>query len=224
MELTKEQVKYIDHRLESEGVKYWDIRIEMLDHVVSGVEKELNSGDNFKDAVQNSFIFLGWNGSFEDLTKNRLKGINKIIRKQYFNQIRSFFTNFISFFLLLFLIGVYYAVFLISSLKTFKLVLFFILFSPIIYAVIFHFSDFSKNGKSGYLNYSSFYIFFSFLLFNAVIQFVKPGGIIPVTKEVQLLVWFVASSLNTIFSLAGILVHLKTSQNIKNIELKLNSL
>lgn len=39
MELTKQQIKYIDHRLENDGIKYWDIRIEMLDHVVSDVEE-----------------------------------------------------------------------------------------------------------------------------------------------------------------------------------------
>jgi hypothetical protein len=41
MELTKEQVHYIENRLENEGIKYWDIRIEMLDHVVSDVENRM---------------------------------------------------------------------------------------------------------------------------------------------------------------------------------------
>ena len=223
MELTKEQIKHIDHRLENEGVKYWDIRIEMLDHISSDVEKRIQSGEKFKDAVQNSFIFSGWNGSFKELTKSRLFGINKIIRKQYFNQIKAFFTNFRSLFIILFLVSIYYLLFLSASLKIFKIVMMFILFCPIIYGVFLHFSEFSKKGKSGYLTYSSFYIFFSFLLLNVVIQFVKPNGIIPVTKETHLMVWFIVTSLNGIFSTAGILVHLKTSKKIKNIELKLTN-
>jgi hypothetical protein len=39
MKITKEQIKYIDHRLENNGLKYWDIRIEMVDHVVSDLKK-----------------------------------------------------------------------------------------------------------------------------------------------------------------------------------------
>lgn len=221
MELSKEQIQYIDHRLENEGVKYWDIRIEMLDHVVSDVEKKLEKDEEFNKAVTNSFISLGWNGSFEDLTKSRLFGINRIVRKQYFNQIKLFFTNFRSICLILFLISTYYFVFSTFDLKTFKVITISILFSPIIYGVFLFFSEFSRKGKSGYLTYSSFYIFFSFLMLNVVIQFVKPNGIIPVTEETHLFVWFIITCLNSIFSMAGILVHSQTSKKIKNIELKL---
>jgi hypothetical protein len=95
MELTKEQIKYIDHRLESDGVKYWDIRIEMLDHVVSNVENKLqqeNSENDFKEMVQESFIELGWKenfngGGLESVFLQRLKiyskGTNKGILKEY---------------------------------------------------------------------------------------------------------------------------------------------
>ncbi len=223
MELTKEQIKYIDHRLENEGIKYWDIRIEMLDHVVSDVEERIEIGEDFKKSVQNSFISLGWNGNFEDLTKSRLIGINKVVRKQYFNQIRLLFTKIRSIFLILFLSSIYYLVFLTFSLKTFKVVTMIILFSPIIYGVFLHFSEFDKKGKSGYLTYSSFYIFFSFLFLNAVIQFAKPNGIIPVTKDIQLFIWLIVTCLNSVFSIAGILVHLQNLKKIKNINLKLKS-
>ena len=67
MELTKEQILYIDHRLENEGVKYWDIRIEMLDHVVSDVETKLEletSENEFKEIVQKALVTLGWKKNF----------------------------------------------------------------------------------------------------------------------------------------------------------------
>ena len=85
MELTKEQIKYIDHRLENEGIKYWDIRIELLDHVVSDVEKKLkpeNSEYEFEEIVQEAFESLGWKenfngGGFESVFLRRCKDFNK---------------------------------------------------------------------------------------------------------------------------------------------------
>ena len=95
MEITKEQIKYIDHRLENDGIKYWDIRIEMLDHVVSNIENKLqqeSSENDFKEMVQESFIELGWKenfngGGLESVFRQRLKiyfkGANKGIIKEY---------------------------------------------------------------------------------------------------------------------------------------------
>jgi predicted ATP-dependent protease len=94
MELTKQQIQHIDHRLENEGVKYWDIRIEMLDHVVSDVEQKLkpeNSEYEFKEKVQESFVALGWKenfngGGFEKIYHERVtfytKKSNREIRKE----------------------------------------------------------------------------------------------------------------------------------------------
>jgi hypothetical protein len=98
MGLTEQQIQYIDHRLENEGVKYWDIRIEMLDHVVSDVEKRIDGGENFNDAIKNSFIFLGHNGSFEDLIKNRQKLYQKLNNKSFIKEFKLFFTSFKSLF------------------------------------------------------------------------------------------------------------------------------
>ena len=101
MELTKEQIRFIDHRLEKDGVKYWDIRIEMLDHIVSDLEKNLkpeNSEYEFKEIVQEAFVSLGWkenfNGSnFEKLNKEGWKNVGKKYQKEYFLEVRNFFKN-----------------------------------------------------------------------------------------------------------------------------------
>ena len=101
MELTKEQIQYIDHRLEQEGIKYWDIRIEMLDHVVSDVEKKLkpiHTEYQFKELVLNSFIALGWKenfngGGFDGIFQRLLTDFSKRNRKNsrtFYNQM---FTN-----------------------------------------------------------------------------------------------------------------------------------
>ena len=101
MELSKEQIEFIDHRLENDGIKYWDIRIELLDHVVSDIEKRMkveNSENDFKEMVQEVFVYVGWkenfNGSsFEDLNKEGWKNVNKGYRKMYYQRFLDFFKN-----------------------------------------------------------------------------------------------------------------------------------
>lgn len=94
MELTKKQIQFIENRLENEGVKFWDIRIEMLDHVVTDVEKRTGLGEKFEDAVQNSFEELGWKGSFKDLVIIRQKLIAKLNRNSIHKELKNFFTCF----------------------------------------------------------------------------------------------------------------------------------
>jgi hypothetical protein len=102
MELTKQQIQHIDHRLESEGIKYWDIRIEMLDHIVSDVERKLkpeNSEYEFKELVQESFESLGWKenfngGGFEQILKQRLRLYNKNKNKSFIKYMKETFLNF----------------------------------------------------------------------------------------------------------------------------------
>lgn len=224
MELTKEQIQYIDHRLENEGVKYWDIRIELLDHVVSDVEKKLNENSSeadFKKMVQNSFVFLGWNGSFDDLTKQRLFGINKMVRKQYFNQIIQLFINVNSILGIMLFVSCYSFIFLQFSIKFFKITSIIMLLLPVIYGLLSFFKEFSISRKTGLLTYSSFYIFFSFLMLNAFIQFLQPNGIFGTSKENYKMVFFIVTIFNSIFSVAGILVHLKKVKEVKNLEKKL---
>jgi hypothetical protein len=102
MELTKKQIQFIDYRLESEGVKYWDIRIEMLDHVVSDIEKKLkpeNSKYEFNAMVQESLVSLGWKenfngGGFDQVLKERLKLYNKNRNKIYFKYLKETLQSF----------------------------------------------------------------------------------------------------------------------------------
>ena len=90
MELTKQQ---IDHRLEKNGIKYWDVRIELLDHVVSDVEKRTNLGEKFEDAIYHSFVSLGFNGSFKSLVERRKKLCIKLNKKIVKREIKTFFTS-----------------------------------------------------------------------------------------------------------------------------------
>ena len=120
MELSKEQIQYIENRLENEGVKYWDIKIEMLDHIVTDVEHQLQKGENFNIAVQHSFVVLGWkenfNGSgFEGIIHQRNKDYGKLSRKNY----RSFCKNiFLKPKMLLFITMMFSSCYLLSFFET----------------------------------------------------------------------------------------------------------
>ncbi|UAM97662.1 hypothetical protein K8354_15365 [Polaribacter litorisediminis] len=221
MELSKKQIQYIENRLEKNGITYWDIRLELLDHVVSDIESRLEIGESYNSALENSFYSLQLNRNLEGLNKKRLLDINKIVRKQYFNKVVSLFTSPKSFILMLFLISLYSLVFLFGNYFVFKTITIFLLFTPITLGLVLYFKEFLRMKKSGYLVYSSFYIFFSFLMLNLFLQFPKPDGIFPVTKETQLFIWFLVTCINSIFSVAGILIHLKNIKNIKAIKQKL---
>jgi len=52
MKLTKEEIKFIDNYLIKNEVKYWDVRLELLDHIVSAVEDKMTHGGiSFNEAL-----------------------------------------------------------------------------------------------------------------------------------------------------------------------------
>jgi len=98
MKLTKEQITYIDDYLKHHKVKYWDIRIELLDHIVTSVEEKLATGISFDDAmieVHKSFgnsMKMFWNSGieygifangigFKRLIEDKLKNLHKNYRR-----------------------------------------------------------------------------------------------------------------------------------------------
>ena len=52
MKLVKEEIQFIDNYLIKNGVKYWDVRLELLDHIVSAVEDKMEkNGVSFNEAL-----------------------------------------------------------------------------------------------------------------------------------------------------------------------------
>lgn len=52
MKLTKEEIKFIDNYLIKNEVKHWDVRLELLDHIVSAVEDKMSEdGISFNEAL-----------------------------------------------------------------------------------------------------------------------------------------------------------------------------
>lgn len=65
MKLTKEEIKFIDNYLIKNEVKFWDVRIELLDHIVSAVEdKTENEGVSFNEALLE--VHRGFGNQFKE--------------------------------------------------------------------------------------------------------------------------------------------------------------
>tara|TARA_R110002033_G_scaffold140581_1_gene179353 strand:- start:288 stop:1007 length:720 start_codon:yes stop_codon:yes gene_type:complete len=104
MKLTKQEIQFIDNYLIKNEVKYWDVRLELLDHIVSAVEDKMtNEGVSFNEALLdihrgfgNQFIEFGVskdkifekglyqsNAGFKKFIKNKQKEIGRKNRKRY---------------------------------------------------------------------------------------------------------------------------------------------
>ena len=73
MKLSKDQIKYIDDYLKDNGIKYWDIRLELIDHFASKLEKLVHV-DLSKALLIKEF---GTSASLENIQKEKRKSINK---------------------------------------------------------------------------------------------------------------------------------------------------
>ena len=91
MKLTKEEIKFIENYLIKNEVKYWDVRLELLDHIVSAVEDKItNDGVSFNEAlleVHHGFGNRIHNGYTYDLDFNKAlfidnKGFKKFTLKK----------------------------------------------------------------------------------------------------------------------------------------------
>ncbi|WKB82853.1 hypothetical protein QYR09_07395 [Cellulophaga lytica] len=71
MKLTKEEIEFIDDYLIKNKVKYWDVRMELLDHISNEVEALMKVGSSFTNAIQAVHVKFG-----NDLTIKRLNKEN----------------------------------------------------------------------------------------------------------------------------------------------------
>lgn len=70
MKLTKENIQFIDNYLKNSEVIYYDIRMEMLDHVATAVEQKMEVENlDFYDAFK-SYMVLNKKGLMEQNEKN----------------------------------------------------------------------------------------------------------------------------------------------------------
>lgn len=88
--LTKENIKFIETYLVNSGVRYLDIRMEMLDHIATDIEATLNSkAISFYDAFKAYMVIHK-----KELLENNTKLYRQVAAKKVF---KAFKTKFFSF-------------------------------------------------------------------------------------------------------------------------------
>ncbi|WP_334056301.1 hypothetical protein [Polaribacter sp. P097] len=170
MELNKEQIELIDKRLKSRGIKYWDLRLEMIDHIATDLEENAISND-FKKELNNSLKRIGYYNNLYNLNTQGWQNVNKYYRKKYVENIKNYLKS--PAIILLVTLGVIINYFLIDylPLKTFKLINF---SSYIIVSIPFFILTIKlwlkKYGKSIHLDYGIFYFGFALIMINLPLQ------------------------------------------------------
>ena len=161
MKLSKDQIITIDDYLKENGVKYWDIRLELIDHFASKLEKL-----DYVDLSKNLFIReFGTYASLEYIQEEKRKSINKKYRKLFFQEVLNFFKstkNILTFIVLSFF---YYQFYKHLNTKVFLKLSVLLAFIPVIIALLFQFYIWIKKNKSIYLATALFYFMFTFLLY-----------------------------------------------------------
>ena len=92
MKLTKEQIKQIDNYIFTCGIKWYDVRAELVDHFANSLENKLDENPNidFKQAIINEHEIFSDN-VFKKLLKTKIKAVEKKFYKQLFKYMQSFF-------------------------------------------------------------------------------------------------------------------------------------
>jgi hypothetical protein len=216
MELTKEQIKYIDEHLEKNGIKYWDLRIEMIDHIVSIIELTVTS-DNFKKEFKSSLKNIGWYGNLSHLNREGWQNVNIKYRREYHKGFVCFFKKFKNISILAISLFLFYVVSEMISFNAFKNLSFALFVSPMVFVLIeFVKSFFKKYGRSVNLDYGVTYLIMSFLILNAF-----PLFFIDETEIVQKIVWFIILPVHFIAFYSGYYLYKKTILKVEEMRKQL---
>ncbi len=145
MELTKEQLLQIDNYVFSCGIKYYDVRSEIVDHFAIILEERLakNPDLDFKKEIRNIHRNFSDSG-FSKLLKEKTKSVHKKFYKQSFKHLITFF----KLPRILISVGLFYTLFLLMNLFEDKESFFQILTGiGFIYIFIFFFGFFIRKKK-----------------------------------------------------------------------------
>ena len=134
MELTKEQLLYLHNYIHVSGIKYYDVRTELVDHFANILEGRLEENPtlDFKKEVEIIHINFSDRG-FNKLLKQKTKSVTIKFFKQSLHHLLSFFKIPKVLIMALLFIVLYKAQFLFSNIENFFLSLF--LFSVLLMIV-----------------------------------------------------------------------------------------
>ncbi|MBV7269185.1 hypothetical protein [Winogradskyella luteola] len=220
MKLSENDIQTIDRYLKDKGIGYWDIRLEMTDHIACEMESKNGSYD-FHTLFMHVLDRLGWKNDLKSFEQRRLRSINKTVRKKYVSNFVGLFTNIKTLIVVGFFVFAYYLLFQNFSSKVFSIISLMLFGLPILYFTI-HYAYMSiKFKKSGYLLYGYFYIIFSMLMSNLLYQLPRPDGVFEVTENVRQSIIFFTTIFNVLFIYSGIKIYLETTKKYRNLQDKL---
>ena len=245
MSLTKQQVTYIDDYLKHHKVKYWDIRIELLDHIVTKTEVLMDEGLSFDKALEevhvgfgNSLkmlfntgvefsIFLNGEG-YKDFVQVKTKEINRKYKRLVWKEFKTVFSSAPAVFVLVccFVFLYYLATILPESTYRQTLVLIFYLV-PIVQLLYMSVKQFVKFKfiQSINLNYAMFYAGTGFSFFLNFILWLKPEGNDSFLTNSQFnLGLLVMGIFLMVLSFSGFRVYKKSLKYYANLHQKLQSI
>jgi len=213
MKLSKDQIITIDDYLKENGVKYWDIRLELIDHFASKLEKL-----DYVDLSKNLFIReFGTYASLEYIQEEKRKSINKKYRKLFFQEVLNFFKstkNILTFIVLSFF---YYQFYKHLNTKVFLKLSVLLAFIPVIIALLFQFYIWIKKNKSIYLAPALFYFMFTFLLYNMVIQLTINDSFFEIPGQTQGVIILISLPIYLVGMFSGFKVFNKTHKEYTKI-------
>lgn len=241
MKLTTNQIQYIDDYLKHHKVKYWDIRIELLDHIVTTVEEKITQGITFDDAmieVHKSFgnsMKMFWNtgveysiyvngDGFKSLIQTKRIQINKKYRKLYFKEIINFLKSMKHLFFIVSVLYLNYLLFKNVNYKIFKRTNLILFVFPMVLYLLYMFRFFITKNKSIHLEYALFYCTSSFFILNMFLQISNPEGLFNLGKQFQIVVVAIIAPLNLVFTYCGYILYKKTHRKYAKFFKQLQSL
>jgi hypothetical protein len=199
MKLTKLQIQSIDQRLKKGGIKYWDVRIEMVDHLVTDIE-ERGVTNNFDEELQNALKRANWHYDLDEVNIQSWKNTNRLYRKKFYKEIWRFLISVKGLTLLLLFVCAHYYLSTLVSHKTFMVISGAIFFLPILLYFYLAISTWIKKyGRSVHLDYGLNYMLFSFLMLQGIPQLVLKKA----SETSQVIGWLILLPLYLVMMYAG---------------------
>lgn len=208
MKLSKKQIVYIDDYLIEYGVKYWDVRIELIDHVASKLE------DNQDNILNKTFLIkeFGTNVSLNKVVDEKTTLLIKKYRKLHFKEVFQLFKSPIKILGVFILIGLYYLIFSKFHTKFFIQISFILFYLPFLVSLLISVYNAIKKNKSAHIESSLNFILLGMILINPLLLNIKSDA-----HFNQKLTLFILLSLHTVWIFSGYKVYLKTFKEYSKI-------
>lgn len=213
MTLSKEQIVFIDDYLKSKSLKYWDIRLEIVDHLASKLEQEPNLLLD-DDLLKQEF------GDFFQIKKREQLisiAIKKKFRRQVFNEVKLFLTHSLGWTFLTSFYILEYLIFRYSNnnlfIKTNIAIIILSLFPIALYSV----KNIVQKNRSKHLELAVMTVTLSFTLINfpiIMLLFLNPEGTILDSNKFWLILFLMTIvPIHLLFTYCGFKLYLKTNKD-----------